>query len=69
MLATWSVLFYQGLIRPVSAGEPLPEEPLILGVMPVVWILAASAAALVGVSLVTRPPAETTLAKFFGGAR
>ncbi len=65
MLVTWSVLFYKGLIRPLSAGVPLPEEPLILGMMPVVWILAASSAALVLVSLVTKPPAESTLRKYF----
>ncbi len=65
MLATWSVLFYQGMIEPLMSDEPLAEEPLILGLMPVVWILAASAAALIAVSVVTRPPAESTLAKYF----
>ncbi len=65
MLVTWAVLFYQGLIAPVTSGLPLPEEPLILGVMPVVWILAASAGALVLVSLLTRPPSRATLAKYF----
>jgi solute:Na+ symporter, SSS family len=65
MLGLWSVLFYKGMIAPLSAGQPLPEEPLILGVMPVVWIFAASAVALVVVSLLTKPPAEATLRKYF----
>lgn len=64
MLVTWSVLFYQGLIAPARAGLP-PTEPLILGVMPVAWILLASTLALVGVSLATRPPSDKTLAKYF----
>ena len=65
MLVTWSVLFYQGMIRPLMNGQTLPEEPLILGLMPVVWIIAASGTALIAVSLVTAPPAESTLAKYF----
>ena len=65
MLTTWSTLFYHGMIRPLMHGESLPEEPLILGLMPVVWIIAASGSALVAVSLVTAPPAESTIAKYF----
>ena len=38
---------------------------LIGGMMPVAIITLASAAALVGVSLITRPPAEATVGKFF----
>ena len=64
MLVTWSVLFYRGLIEPVRAGKPA-AEPLVLGVMPVTWVLLAAGAALVLVSLVTRPPAEATLKKYF----
>jgi SSS family solute:Na+ symporter len=65
MLAVWGVLFYRGLIRPVLAGVAHPEEPLVLGVMPVVWVVLAAGGALVLVSLVTRPPAESTLRKYF----
>lgn len=35
------------------------------GWMPVVWITLASTAAMIGVSLLTRPPSEQVLAKFF----
>jgi hypothetical protein len=65
MVAVWGVLFYRGLIRPVLEGVAHPEEPLVLGVMPVVWVVLASGVALVLVSLVTRPPAESTLRKYF----
>jgi hypothetical protein len=37
----------------------------VLGVMPVVWVVLAAGVALVLVSLVTRPPAESTLRKYF----
>jgi SSS family solute:Na+ symporter len=65
MLVTWGVLFYRGLVRPVLSGAPHPEEPLVLGVMPVVWVVLASGTALVLVSLVTRPPSASTLRKYF----
>jgi SSS family solute:Na+ symporter len=65
MLAVWSVLFYRGLIRPALEGQAHPEEPLVLGLMPVAWVVLAGAAALVVVSLATRPPSEATLKKYF----
>jgi len=52
--ATWSILFYRGLIMPQPEG--LDGDYLIWGMMPVVIIFAASAVALVVVSLVTKPP-------------
>jgi SSS family solute:Na+ symporter len=68
---TWGGLFY----RSGFGQDPryaFPETALAIGggwaippMLPVVAILAASTLTLVVVSLVTRPPAESTLAKFF----
>ncbi len=44
------------------------REFLFLGMMPVATIIAASTAALILVSLVTRPPSEATVRKFFPAA-
>jgi SSS family solute:Na+ symporter len=65
MIATWGVLLYRGLIGPVLGGVAHPEEPLVLGLMPVAWVVLASTVALVAVSLATRPPAEATIRKYF----
>ena len=53
--ASWIALFVW------SAGE----KKLLLGAMPVLWIVLASIAALVAVSLVTRPPEAETVDRFF----
>ncbi|MCP5516427.1 MAG: sodium:solute symporter family protein [Verrucomicrobiales bacterium] len=59
----WFVLFRRDILaRPENAGD---DELLIFGMMPVAFIFAASAVTLVAVSLLTRPPAESTLARFF----
>jgi SSS family solute:Na+ symporter len=65
MLAVWGVLFYRGLIRPALEGQARVEEPLVLGLMPVAWVVLAAGAALVLVSLATRPPSEATVRKYF----
>jgi SSS family solute:Na+ symporter len=65
MLGVWGVLFYRGLIRPALEGAKSIEEPLVLGVMPVAWVVLAALVALVLVSLATRPPSEATLRKYF----
>ncbi len=60
----WIVLF--------ARSAPGADESLAgTGIMPVAALVAASTAALVGVSLVTRPPRPETLARFFpaGAAR
>jgi SSS family solute:Na+ symporter len=62
-IVTWSILFYRDIIAVKPPGAD--EELLIAGMMPVTVIIAASAIALVGVSLFTRPPSEATLRKFF----
>lgn len=55
---TWTALY-------LSGGAGGAEEHLVLGVLPVVFVVGAGAAALVLVSLVTRRPSEATLARYF----
>jgi SSS family solute:Na+ symporter len=62
MGVTWLVLFYRDIIATKPPGE---DELLIWGMMPVAPIFLASVAALVIVSLLTRPPRDSTLDKFF----
>ncbi len=63
---TWSVFFWLGLVKPAMEGRAHGEEDfLVLGVMPVTFIFAASTAALVLVSLVTRPPSAAHVQRFF----
>ncbi|WP_193211722.1 sodium:solute symporter family protein [Luteolibacter marinus] len=60
---TWSVLFYRDIIAVKPPGAE--DELLIAGMMPVTFIVAASAISLVVVSLLTPKPADATLRKFF----
>ena len=60
--AAWLVLFWQ-------SGWGANGDYLFLEMMPVATIVAASAMALVGVSLVTRPPDAETLGRFFPEAK
>jgi SSS family solute:Na+ symporter len=53
---TWCCFFF------VSGGGEFIVGP---GIMPVTFCVLASIVALIGVSLVTKPPSEETLAKFF----
>lgn len=62
---TWAVLFYEGLIKPIMAGHKGNEEFLILGMMPVAIMVAASAGTLVVVSLLTTPPEKKVVDSFF----
>lgn len=55
---TWLYLFRESNF----GGNP---DYLLLGMMPVTGMIAASTAAMILVSLVTRPPSEETLRKFF----
>lgn len=64
-VVTWGALFYEGLIAPTLAGEKSSEDFLVLGMMPVVFMFAASALTLVVVSLATRPPPDEVVARFF----
>lgn len=59
--AAWLMLF--------AVGDFGRREVLIGGLAPVAVIFAASAATIVVVSLVTRPPSEATVAAFFPGSR
>jgi solute:Na+ symporter, SSS family len=54
----WTILF-------AESGFGAKPEHLVLGVMPVTFIVLAAVVGLVGVSLVTQPPSNKTLAKFF----
>ncbi|MEW4529887.1 sodium:solute symporter family protein [Maioricimonas sp. JC845] len=58
---TWCLLFRDSNF----GGNP---NYLFLGVMPVTTMIAASTAAMILVSLATRPPSDETLAKFFAPA-
>lgn len=60
VITVWMALFYQ-------SGFGDNAQYTVYGMMPVVVIFAASAVALVAVSLVTRPPSEQTVRKFFAG--
>jgi len=63
--AVWTVLFVNDMIAKQSRQPGQDDELLILNMMPVTIIIAASALTLVVVSLVTQPPSTQTLAKFF----
>ncbi len=65
MAGAWGVLFYKGLIQPSLAGTASDADYLVFGAMPVAFIFAASAAALVLVSLVTQPPPSDHVERFF----
>ncbi len=65
MAVTWFVLFYQDIINPSQARIDEGGDYLVFGMMPVAVIFTASAVALIGVSLATRPPAPETIDKFF----
>ena len=66
---TWSLFVYDALGR--EAGEQWfgrkhdGGEYLIAGVMPVTFIFLASVIALVGVSLITKAPSQSTIDRFF----
>lgn len=62
-MVTGLALFFAAYRETGLKGE---NEYLIGGVMPVAVNLAASTIALIVVSLMTRPPAATTIEKFFG---
>jgi SSS family solute:Na+ symporter len=64
---TWGFLFTRAMLSGGAHGGE--EEPLIYGMMPVTFIFAASAISLIVVSLLTRPPSQRTLRKFFALAQ
>lgn len=66
---SWLVFFYDGLVRPMLSGETAGEDYLVAGMMPVTFMIAASALALVVVSLATTPPPAHVLARFFDRPR
>ena len=62
--AIWQI---QGLIKPAFAGvKPADKEDyLIMGMMPVAIMFAASALVLIVVSLMTQPPPKSVVDSFF----
>jgi len=62
-VVVWTVLFYRDMIAEKPPGAE--DELLIGGMMPVAVIVVASTVSLVVVSLFTRPPAESTVDRFF----
>ncbi len=60
MVVTWLTLFLWDM-----GGYPPDPKYKFLGMLPVATVLAVSTIALVAVSLVTRPPSDDILAKFF----
>ncbi|MEM9696036.1 MAG: sodium:solute symporter family protein, partial [Myxococcota bacterium] len=65
MVAVWMVFFYQDIINPTEERLAEGGDFLVLGLMPVTFTFAASASALVLVSMLTKPPSEATVNKFF----
>lgn len=63
MAVTWFYFFQQDILFP--SAEATQGAFLVLGMMPVAVIFAVSTVALVGVSLVTKPPSDATIRKFF----
>lgn len=57
-IVSWSVLFWM-------SDFAKQTDFVVLGMMPVVTIFASSLVAMIAVSLITHPPSEATLAKFF----
>jgi len=64
MTATWGLFFYYGLVLP-QASQSVEGDYLLLGMMPVTFIFAASALTLWGVSLLTAPPPKDHVERFF----
>jgi SSS family solute:Na+ symporter len=64
---TWIYFFYQGLIKPsFAAVKPaVKEDYLVMGMMPVAIMFAASALVLIVVSLMTQPPPKSVVDSFF----
>ncbi len=68
MVAVWGWFFYTGLVQPTLAGESTHGEPLVLGLLPVTFVVAASAGAMFVVSLLTSPPPPEHVERFMVSA-
>ncbi len=66
-VVTWSLFFWDDIINsgPPVFGQETPAKYLVAGMMPAIFIFAASVISLVGVSLATQPPTASAVAKFF----
>lgn len=65
MTVVWFVLFYQDVINPSAERIAEGGDYLVWGMMPVAITFAVSSLTLVVVSLITKPPSEATIEKFF----
>ncbi|HUF63867.1 MAG TPA: sodium:solute symporter family protein [Verrucomicrobiales bacterium] len=63
--AAWAALFWRDMATKKAMASAPADELLIFGMMPVVVLVALATLTLVVVSLLTRPPSESTLEKFF----
>jgi len=68
-VVVWSGFFYYGMVKTTLSGVGLDGDYLIAGMMPVAFMVAASTAALVLVSLMTKPPAPEHVERFMVTAR
>ena len=59
---TWAILFF---VVPLMTGRRIAEDYTILGMMPVSIMVVASGLTLVVVSLVTKPPPDRIVDRFF----
>lgn len=60
---TWGILFYRDIV--LQQQKHQDEEYLLWGMMPVAVIFTASLVSFVVVSLMTKPPSEAVIRKFF----
>jgi len=65
MAVTWLYLFNKDILNPTQERLNQGGDYLVWGLMPVTFIFAASTIALVVVSLLTKPPSQATINKFF----
>ncbi len=63
--AAWAVLFWRDIAAKKGMARAPEDELLIFGMMPVVVLVILATLSLVLVSLLTKPPSEPTLRKFF----
>lgn len=69
LVAVWGWFFYHHVVAPALAGEPAHGEPLVLGLLPVAFVVAATSAAMVVVSLLTSPPPAEHVDRFMVSPR
>jgi SSS family solute:Na+ symporter len=68
-VVTWSIFFWDDIINtgPPVFGQETKAKYLVAGMMPAIFIFAASVVSLVLVSLITKAPEQDAIDKFFPG--